>query len=209
MSDKTAPWFGKVMWELIKRQPGRYALAQTLWITIWSMQIIVGIIIARYFDALTEGITATQLVSVVAAMFAYAAGRSVIIFFGMRNHASLLFRAGALMRRNLLGRIYELPGAAALLVAEHEELTAGALEFAGFSLDLLAELGDGDRLVHDPAALRGQAIDLKTRQHERRDERRRGDEVAQEQQRDERPASRPSSQPPVRHPRGYSGQSEG
>jgi len=114
MSDKTAPWFGKVMWELIKRQPARYALAQTLWIIIWSMQIIVGIIIARYFDALTEGITSSQLVSVVAAMFAYAAGRAVIIFFGMRNHGSLLFRAGALMRRNLLARIYELPGAAAM-----------------------------------------------------------------------------------------------
>jgi ATP-binding cassette subfamily B protein len=114
MSEKTTPWFGKVMWELIKRQPARYALAQTLWITIWSMQIMVGIIIARYFDALTEGITASQLVSVVAAMFAYAAGRAIIIFFGMRNHGSLLFRAGALMRRNLLGRIYELPGAAAM-----------------------------------------------------------------------------------------------
>lgn len=114
MSDKTAPWFGRVMWELIKRQPLRYAVAQVLWISIWSMQIVVGIIIARYFDALTAGITTSQLGWVVAAMLGYAAGRSVIIFFGMRNHASLLFRAGALMRKNLLARIYELPGAAPL-----------------------------------------------------------------------------------------------
>ena len=114
MSDRGAPWFGRVVWELIKRQPLRYAAAQVLWISIWSMQILVGLIIAWYFDALTEGITTSQLGWVVAAMLAYAAGRSVIIFLGMRNHASLLFRAGALMRRNLLGRIYELPGAAAL-----------------------------------------------------------------------------------------------
>ena len=114
MSDIAAPWFGRVMWELIKRQPLRYATAQVLWISIWSMQILVGIIIARYFDALTAGITTSQLGWVIAALFGYAAGRSVFIFLGMRNHASLLFRAGALMRRNLLGRIYELPGAAAL-----------------------------------------------------------------------------------------------
>ena len=114
MSDQTAPWFGRVMWELIKRQPLRYAMAQALWITIWSMQILVGLIIAWYFDALTAGITRSQLGWVIAAMLAYAAGRSVTIFLGMRNHASLLFRAGALMRRNLLGRIYELPGAAGL-----------------------------------------------------------------------------------------------
>ena len=114
MSKPSVPWFGEVIWELIKRQPLRYAIAQILWISIWSMQILVGIIIAWYFDALTAGISTSQLGLVVGAMFAYAAGRSVFIFLGMRNHGSLLFRAGALMRRNLLGRIYELPGAAAL-----------------------------------------------------------------------------------------------
>jgi ATP-binding cassette subfamily B protein len=114
MSKPSVPWFGEVIWELIKRQPLRYSIAQILWISIWSMQILVGIIIAWYFDALTAGISTSQLGLVVGAMFAYAAGRSVFIFLGMRNHGSLLFRAGALMRRNLLGRIYELPGAAAL-----------------------------------------------------------------------------------------------
>jgi ATP-binding cassette subfamily B protein len=38
----------------------------------------------------------------------------MFIFLAMRNHASLLFRAAATMRRNLLVRIYELPGAAGL-----------------------------------------------------------------------------------------------
>jgi ATP-binding cassette subfamily B protein len=114
MNDTTTPWFGRVIWELIKRQPLRYAAAQVLWISIWSMQILVGLIIAWYFDVLTAGITTSQLGWIIAALFGYAAGRSVFIFLGMRNQASLLFRAGALMRRNLLGRIYELPGAAAL-----------------------------------------------------------------------------------------------
>ncbi len=102
------------MWELIRRQPLRYAIAQALWISIWSMQIVVGIIIAQYFDALANTITTSQIIWAVAATFAYAAGRTMFIFLGMRNHASMLFHAGALMRKNLMERIYELPGAAAL-----------------------------------------------------------------------------------------------
>jgi len=114
MSKSTTPWFGRILWEIIRHQPVRYSFALALWVSIWSMQVLVGIIVARYFDALSTGITRSQLTWVLAAMFAYAAGRSVVIFLGLRNHASLLFRAGALMRRNLLERIYELPGAAAL-----------------------------------------------------------------------------------------------
>jgi ATP-binding cassette subfamily B protein len=114
MTKTTQPWFGRILWAMIRRQPIRYGFALALWISIWSMQILVGIIVARYFDALSAGITKSELTWVLVAVFAYAAGRSVFIFLGLRNHASLLFRAGALMRRNLLERIYELPGAAAL-----------------------------------------------------------------------------------------------
>jgi len=114
MSTKRTPPFGLVLWQMISRQPVRYTIALVLWTSIWSMQILVGLIIARFFDALESGISTSQLAWVLAATLAYAAGRTVTIFLGMRNHASLLFRAGALMRRNLLERIYELPGAAAL-----------------------------------------------------------------------------------------------
>ena len=60
------------------------------------------------------GIDNETLVAVVGATFAYAAGRSVAIMLAMRNHGSMIFRAGANMRRNLLERIYEMPGADAL-----------------------------------------------------------------------------------------------
>lgn len=114
MTAKRTPLFGLVLWQMISRQPVRYTIALVLWTSIWSMQILVGLIIARYFDTLESGISTSQLTWVLAATFAYAAGRTITIFLGMRNHASLLFRAGALIRRNLLERIYELPGAAAL-----------------------------------------------------------------------------------------------
>lgn len=69
---------------------------------------------AVYFDGLADGMTVSTLTFVVTAMLVYALARAVFIFLAMRNHASLLFRASATMRRNLLIRIYELPGAEGL-----------------------------------------------------------------------------------------------
>jgi len=114
MSRRPTPRFGRILWELVRRQPVRYGYALFLWIAIWTMPVLVGLITARFFDLLVDSIEVTELAWIVTATFAYALGRSVFIFLGMRNHGSLLFRAGALMRRNLLERVYELPGAAAL-----------------------------------------------------------------------------------------------
>ncbi len=111
MSDIVTPPYRKALFALIRRQPIRYAWAQVLWIAIWTMPILVGLITARFFDALEGGIGNNAVIAVVAATFAYAAGRSVVITLGMRNHGSLLFRGAAAVRRNLLQRIYELPGA--------------------------------------------------------------------------------------------------
>lgn len=108
---QTNPGYHKALFALIRNQPIRYAWAQFLWISIWTMPILVGLITARFFDELVDGITPNAVMVIVAATFAYAGGRSVIIFLGMRNHGSMIFRAAALIRRNLLGRIYELPGA--------------------------------------------------------------------------------------------------
>ncbi len=109
-----SPPFYKVLWKMIRAQPIRYSWAQFLWVSIWTSPVLIGLIIAYFFDPLVAGITVSTMTLVVTATFAYAAGRVVFIVLGMRNHASLLFRAGATMRRNLLLRIYELPGAAAL-----------------------------------------------------------------------------------------------
>ncbi len=108
---QTSPGYHKALFALIRHQPVRYAWAQVLWISIWTMPILIGLITARFFDELVAGITPNAVTIVVAATFGYAAGRSVIIFLGMRNHGSMLFRASAMIRRNLLQRIYELPGA--------------------------------------------------------------------------------------------------
>lgn len=114
MSDRATPWFLRILWEMIRQQPIRYGFALFLWIAIWTTPVLVGLIVAWFFDQLVAGIETPQIVWVVAAIVAYALGRSVTIFLAMRNHGSLLFRAWGQIRRNVLERIYELPGAAAL-----------------------------------------------------------------------------------------------
>ncbi|MEE8457451.1 MAG: ABC transporter ATP-binding protein [Acidimicrobiia bacterium] len=112
MTDSPTPTYVRVMFRMIRQQPIRYSFALFLWISIWTMPILVGLVSAAYFDALTEGMEVNTLTLLVAALFAYALTRSVFIFVAMRNHGSLLFRAAATIRKNLLVRIYELPGAA-------------------------------------------------------------------------------------------------
>jgi ATP-binding cassette subfamily B protein len=114
MTVRTEPAFARVLFAMIRQQPFRYGLALFLWTTLWTLPILVGLITARYFDALVDGMTTSVLTMLVAALFAYTFARIVFIFLGMRNHGSLLFRAAGTMRRNLLVRIYELPGAAGL-----------------------------------------------------------------------------------------------
>jgi len=114
MTKRTSPAFARVLFGMIRQQPIRYGFALFLWVSIWTMPILIGIVGARFFDALADGMTISALTLIVAAVFAYALARTVFIFLGMRNHASLLFRAAGTMRRNLLVRIYELPGAAGL-----------------------------------------------------------------------------------------------
>lgn len=111
MTRLTHPPFRSALFALVRQQPIRYAWAQFLWISIWTMPILVGLIIARFFDQLVDGTEVTSLAVIITATFAYAAGRSVFIMLGMRNHGSMLFRGSAGIRRNVLERMYELPGA--------------------------------------------------------------------------------------------------
>lgn len=149
MTKQRKPRFGKVMWAMARTQPIRYAVALFAWTAIWTMPIIPGLIIAYFFDQLAAGIETTTIVLVVVATFAYATGRSALIFLGMRNHGSLLFRAAATVRRNLLVRVFELPGAAALdetpgeIVSRFRDDVEHVIEPFDITVDLLGALVAG------------------------------------------------------------------
>lgn len=114
MTTQPTPPFGRVLIKMMTGQPIRYSFAMFLWVGIWTMPVLIGLITARYFDLVVDGISPATMTLLVLGILAYAMTRSVFIFMAMRNHASLLFRASATIRRNLLVRIYELPGAIGL-----------------------------------------------------------------------------------------------
>jgi len=149
MTSSHQPSFGRVLLRLIRAQPIRYGIALFLWTAIWTMPILTGLIIAYFFDRLAAGMTVNTLTLVIVATFAYAAGRSMFIVLGMRNHGSLLFRAAATMRKNLLVRIYELPGAAALdetpgeIVSRFRDDVEHIIEPFDISVDLVGALVAG------------------------------------------------------------------
>ena len=102
---------GRLMFGLFKSQPRRYGITLALWTVIWTMPVIVGLIVAQFFDTLGEAQADFDVATLVAALWAYGVARIAVVFLGMRNLSSLVFRATTLLKRNLIGWIYSLPGA--------------------------------------------------------------------------------------------------
>ena len=89
------PPFRTVLWTMIKHQPARYTLALVVWVSIWTMPVMIGLLIGYFFDQLANDIETSTVTTIVIALGVYTLVRTVLIFIGMRNHASLLFRAAA------------------------------------------------------------------------------------------------------------------
>jgi len=96
---------------LIRNQPVRYTFSVLMWITIWTMPILVGLVVAAFFDDLTGEAAGWNLPTILLALWAYVVARIVIVFAAMRQHSEILFRAGASMRGSMLAWIFSLPGA--------------------------------------------------------------------------------------------------
>jgi ATP-binding cassette subfamily B protein len=114
---------GRAMWRLIRAFPWRYAANLVLWTIIWTMPIIPGLIVAAFFTGLEEQPAGFNVATLIAALLAYGVARIAVLFVGMWTDANFVFRIGSLMRRNMLDRIYELPGAQAVDHSPGETIT--------------------------------------------------------------------------------------
>jgi ATP-binding cassette subfamily B protein len=101
----------RIVLALIGNQRLRYVSSLAMWITIWTTPIIVGLLIAAFFDQLTGETAGWNLTTILAVLWAYLAARIGAVFVAMRLHSDLLFRAGAGMRGSMLAWIFSLPGA--------------------------------------------------------------------------------------------------
>ena len=109
---------------LIARQKGRWALNALIWVAIYVMPVVPGLITRAFFDrisgATTGGFGVPLLVALLAA---YGVVRISIMAWGMWVDIHFRFRNQTLLRRNLLARIYERPGAQALAETPGEAMT--------------------------------------------------------------------------------------
>jgi ATP-binding cassette, subfamily B, bacterial len=109
---------------LISYRKGRYVANVTLWATMWVLPILTALIIRAFFDRITgeqeAGFTVATLVVLVVV---YGVARIAIMLIAMWNDILLGFRIGSLLRRNMLERIFELPGAQSMKESPGEAIS--------------------------------------------------------------------------------------
>jgi ATP-binding cassette subfamily B protein len=109
---------------LIGYRKGRYVSNVLLWGTMWLMPLIMALIIRAFFDRVAEGTGAgINVATLVALVITYGVARVSIMFLGMWNDIQLMFRVGTLLRRNILERIFELPGAQSIQESPGEAIS--------------------------------------------------------------------------------------
>lgn len=109
------------LWRLFKYRPWFYLLNVLVWTSIHMVPIFPGLISRQFFDSL-EGKADTPLGWIIAMILSYGLGRLTLALTGTVTDFTLRFMMSGLLRRNLLVRILEQPGAAALPGAPGEAL---------------------------------------------------------------------------------------
>jgi ATP-binding cassette subfamily B protein len=98
---------------LMRYAPWRYAANIALWATMWLMPVIPALITQAFFDRLqTE--PGFNAITLIAMLVAYGFARLGVMVLGMWNDIHFAYRTSSLLRRNMLERIYRLPGAQAV-----------------------------------------------------------------------------------------------
>ncbi len=147
----------RLMRRLIRVAPGWYAANVLLWTLVWIIPVVPALITQRFFDGLgTAGFNPATLI---AGLAAYGFARLAVMGTAMWNDVHFMFRVSSTLRRNLLERIFDLPGAQAVAEApgeiisrfredvEHVEESVsmtvdivGSLTFAAIAATVLASI---------------------------------------------------------------------
>jgi ATP-binding cassette subfamily B protein len=132
----------RYLWRLILFRPWLYLLNAVLWTLIYAGPMVPGLLLREFFNTLTEDGARFSVTTLVVLMIAQAAARVVLNLSGMAADAFHRFGTSALLRRNLLERILERPGARAIDQSQGEALNRFrddgqyAEDFVDWTLDL-------------------------------------------------------------------------
>jgi ATP-binding cassette subfamily B protein len=103
------------LWQLIRYRPWLYLLNAILWTLVHLSPLVPGLIIREFFDTLSGDATGSWSVgALIALLITTALVRVLIIFGGGSTDPLHRFTMSALLRRNLLERVLQRPGARAL-----------------------------------------------------------------------------------------------
>lgn len=134
------------IWRLICYRPRLYALDCLLWTLIHLAPIIPGLIAQQFFNELPQvkGLN-SMLWELLMLLIVAALARSVTILFGGWVDSTHRFSMSGLLRRNLLQRILERPGARAVPASAGEAISSfrddgtQAEDVISWTLDLLGK----------------------------------------------------------------------
>ncbi|MBP2019271.1 ATP-binding cassette subfamily B protein [Symbiobacterium terraclitae] len=136
----------RFVWGLVTYRPWLYLTSIVLFTAVYASPVLPGLLTQAFFDRLTGSAQAgLEPWSIIALLVAVALGRIAVISVGFVTSATGREYVSALLRRNLLERILELPGAAALPEAPGEALNRlrddvlQAEETTDFLLDVVGQ----------------------------------------------------------------------
>jgi ATP-binding cassette subfamily B protein len=114
----------KFLWRLIRYRPGLYLLNALVWCCIYLVPILPGLVTKEFFDTLSGnspyGFGVWTLIVLVLVL---ALVRMFFILGGFLTDVHFRFRAGNLIRRNMLEHILKEPGARAIPCSPGEAIS--------------------------------------------------------------------------------------
>lgn len=107
---KVSGW--KFLWRMMRYTPKLYLIDSIFWILIMGLPAVPGLIIREFFDTLTgESQLGFSPWALIALLLATGLGRIIVLFAGRFTKTQHRFTMSSLLRRNLLERILNRPGA--------------------------------------------------------------------------------------------------
>ncbi len=105
----------QLLWQLIRYRPWLYLLNATLWTLVHLSPLVPGLIIREFFDTLSgDSARSWSVGALIALLITTALVRVLVIAGGAIADPLHRFTMSALLRRNLLERVLQRPGARAL-----------------------------------------------------------------------------------------------
>lgn len=99
---------------LVRYKPLLYIQVLVVWAMVFAIPLLLGVIIQRFFDTLTNSIEFNAVVSLILLFLLAYVFRMFILFIGFYVDYTFTFNISALLRKNMIAELMKKPGAESL-----------------------------------------------------------------------------------------------